>query len=98
MSDQNGNGADVDLKVAGQEIRLKNVKSLNTILTLGAFVAACFAAYLLFDHKADAKANAETLTAVMKDMAQAIREGNCINSYPEAERETKVELCKRIVR
>jgi hypothetical protein len=94
MSEEKQNGADVDLKIAGQEVKLKNVKSLNTILTLIAAVGVCFGTYLLVEHKADAKSNGETLTSVMKDMAQAIREGNCINSYPEHERKDNVELCK----
>ena len=55
-------------------------------------------AWVLWEHKADAKGHGDSLTSVMKDMAQAIREGNCINSYPEAERESKIEMCKRITR
>lgn len=98
MKDEHPNGADVDLKIAGQEVRLKNVKSLNTILTLVAAGATLFVVYLIFEHKADAKSHSDSLTAVMKDMAQAIREGNCLNAYPEAEREAKVEWCKRMAR
>ena len=96
MSEENG--ADVGLKFAGQEVNIKNVKSLNTLATIATLVIVVLVGYVIFEHKADAKSHGESLTSVMKDMAQAIREGNCINAYPEAERETKIEHCKRITR
>lgn len=97
MSDQN-NGADVAVKIAGQEVNLKNVKSLNTLATVATLIIVVLVGYIIFEHKIDARAHGESLTSVMKDMAQAIREGNCINAYPEAERESKVEQCKRLAR
>lgn len=92
------NGADVDVSIAGQQVKLKNVKSLNTILTLVAAGAALFVVYLVIEHKADAKTQSDSQISVMKDMAQSIREGNCLNAHPEAVRETKVEQCKRLAR
>ena len=92
-------GADVDLKLAGQEVKLKNVKNLNTlvcVLILVILCAAIPAGYSMFTaHAADTKDAGRELTAALKDMAQAVREGNCINSHPEAIRESKLESCKR---
>lgn len=99
MSDpEQPNGADVALDAFGVKANVKNVKSLNTGVCLATLLGVILIGYVVFEHKADARTHGESLTAVMKDMAQAIREGNCINSYPEAERENKIETCKRITR
>lgn len=98
MSDENTTGADVDVSIAGQQVKLKNVKSLNTLATVATLIVVVLIGYVIVEHKADAKSNADSLTFVMKDMAQAIREGNCINSFPEAERENKVQQCKVMAR
>lgn len=92
MSDDNGG---TKLKTPWFEINGKKTAEVIAILSL---CLLFLLAWVLWEHKADAKSNGDSLNAGMKDMAQAIREGNCINSYPEAERENKVELCKRITR
>ena len=88
------NGADVDLKIGGQEVRLKNIKSLNTLATVATLIILCTAAAYGYTHIQDSR----EVAVAMRDMAQAIREGNCINSYPEHVRESRVEHCKRMVR
>lgn len=94
MSDEQPNGADVHLELAGQKVNLRNIKSLNTLATVATLIVVVLLAYALWEHKLDARASASEQQSAFKDMAQAIREGNCINSYPEADRADKVELCK----
>lgn len=94
MSDEKPNGADVNLELAGQKINLRNVKSLNTLATVATLIIVVLIAYALWEHKIDARASSVEQQNAFTDMARAIREGNCINSYPEAVRADKVELCK----
>lgn len=98
MSEEAENGADVDLKLAGQEIRLKNVKSLNTILTLVGAIAACFAVYLLMQHQVEAKEGGKDLAAAMKEVAQAAREQTCIMRFEQKDRVQNADFCKQIAR
>lgn len=90
-------GADVDLKFAGQEVKLKNVKSLNTILTLIAAGAASFCVYLVFQHQAEAKEAGISFVGALKEQTRAIqeqtavqREGNCLLVFKDSEQ------CRRI--
>lgn len=92
------NGADVDLNIAGQKIAVKNVKSLNTIVSLVAAIAACFGVYLVMGHAADTKDAAREFVGAMKEMTQALRQGNCLNEFPPEKREANAELCKRLSR
>lgn len=96
MSDENG--ADVDLNIAGQKIAVKNVKSLNTIVSLIAAIAACFGVYLVMGHAADTKDAAKEFVSAMKEQTQVLRESNCLNAYPTEKREANAELCKRLSR
>lgn len=73
-------------------------KKTAEVIAIISLCLLCLFAWVLWEHKADAKTQGDTLTTTMKDMAQAIREGNCINSYPEAVRESKIEQCRRITR
>lgn len=91
--------ADVDLKLAGQEIRLRNVKNLNTLLTLIGAIAACFAVYLLMQHQVEAKDAGMNFVAALKEQTRAIqentavqREGMCLQYFKDAEQ------CRRITR
>lgn len=88
MSEENGG---TEIKTPWGSISGKKTAELIAILSLCALGVI---GYALWEHKAEAKAHGDTLNSVMKDLAVAVREGNCINSYPEAERETKVEVCK----
>lgn len=92
MSEEQPNGADVDLKLAGQEVKLRNVKSLNTILTLVAAVAASFGVYLLIQHQAEAKEAGQSFVGALKEQTKAIqeqtavqREGNCLLVFKDPE-------------
>lgn len=109
MAEESGNGADVDVSIAGQQVKLKNIKSLNTLATVATLILVCVLGYAFWEHKVDAQAQGMARDSMLttafkeisnsqKEMAQAVREGNCINSFPEAERENKVEHCRRITR
>ena len=97
--DQSEVNADVDLKLAGQEIRLRNVKSFNTIVSLVAAVASCFGIYLLMEHQAQTKEAGKEFVTAIKEQTKAIqeqtvvaREGNCLQVFKDPEQ------CRRITR
>ena len=95
MAQEEEKNGGLEVKTQWGSVSGKKVAEFITILSL---CVMGIIGYAFWEHKLDAKASGESLTATMKDMAQAIREGNCINSYPEAERENKVEFCKRVTR
>jgi predicted histidine transporter YuiF (NhaC family) len=77
MSDTEINGgdktsADINLKVAGQEVNLKNVKSINTILTTFTFFLSLFLGFLLYTHMAEAKDNAKEIAQTLKESNQEV--------------------------
>jgi hypothetical protein len=91
-------GSDIALEVAGQKINVKNVKSLNTILTLIAAGAACFAVYLLTQHQVEAKEGGKELAGALKEVAQAAREQTCIMRFKQEDRQQNADFCKQIAR
>ena len=95
-------GADVNVKVAGQEIAIKNVKSLNTLATVaGLVVSICGFTIGWFIFEAHAKGTEkrdETLITVLKDLTTVQRVTNCLTATPEAQREAKLAQCERIAR
>lgn len=95
--------ADLNLKVAGQEVNIRNIKSVNTILTTGAFIAACFGVYLLMQHQVEAKQGANAFMEALKEHTSAIRaqtaasrEQTCIMRFDQKERQQNAEFCKSI--
>lgn len=90
-------GADIEVEVAGQKVNVKNVKSLNTILTLVAAGAACFGVYLTHAHTMEAKEAGAAFVGALKEQTKAIqeqtavqREGNCLQVFKDPEQ------CRRI--
>lgn len=73
-------GADVSLKVAGQEVNVKNIKSLNTIATVATLFAVCLLGMFLYFHEAGAQQDkavvAKTLEKSNSDIASALKESN----------------------
>ena len=80
MSEENG--ADVALKVAGQELNIRNVKSLNTVATLITMFAVCIIGVYIHFHEANAQSEkvqvAETLRKSNADIANILKEANAI--------------------
>lgn len=84
-------GADVSLKVAGQEFNLRNVKSLNTIVTCLNFFAFCVLAVFLYfadvqaqksggNDSAEHKAIVISIEKSSAAMVQAIKEMQSVQS------------------
>ena len=94
MSDDNGSG-EIKTPIGSVSFSGKKTAEFIAILSLCLLFVV---AWVMWEHKADAKEHGDSLNAVMKDLAQAVREGNCINAYPEADRENKIDLCRRITR
>ena len=78
MSDEEPNGADVAVEIAGQKVNLRNVKSMNTLATLATLVIVCVIGYIIFTHTLDAKEGgkevAAELKATNKETAMVLRE------------------------
>lgn len=98
--DSENTGADLGLKVAGQEVNIRNVKSLNTIATVTTLLLVCVAitgGYLMFTaHAAETKDASKELVQALREMTTAAREQNCLISMPMDRRDP--ELCKRLSR
>ncbi len=99
MSEQT-NGADLSVKVAGQEVNVRNVKSLNTLATITTLIAVCVGGFAIYTivaaHAAETKDASRELVQALKEMTQTAREQNCLISMPQDRRDA--ELCKRISR
>lgn len=103
MSTDSPNGADVNLEIAGQKVNLRNIKSLNTFLTLVAALASSFGVYLLVEHQNQSRDASRVFieavkeqTVVMKEQTSVAREQNCLIAMPMDRRDP--EFCKRIAR
>lgn len=98
MADEDTNGADVGLKLAGQEINLKNVKSLNTLATVATLILVCVLGYAFYAHAGETRDASKELTGALRDMTQAAREQNCLISMPIEQRARDPEVCRRLSR
>ena len=66
------NGADVTLKVAGQEVNLRNIKSLNTIATLITMFGVGLLAMVVYNHDSVAQTAQKNVVDATKEANQAI--------------------------
>jgi hypothetical protein len=102
MSENNMEGADVALKVAGQEFNVRNVKSLNTLATVATLVVSVcgftIGWFLLDAHAQGTSKRDDTLISVLKEQAIAQRITNCLMATPQDQRENKLATCERIAR
>ena len=69
-------GADVSMKVAGQELNIRNVKSLNTIVTVLNFFSFCVLAVFLYFADVNAQKTNGNDTAEHKAIVDAIQKAN----------------------
>lgn len=80
MSDGQESGADLSLKVAGQEINVKNVKSLNTAATLATLICVCVLGVFVYFHEVGAQQDKARVAATLQrsnaDIAGALKESN----------------------
>lgn len=99
------NGADIDVVVAGQQVKLRNIKSLNTVCTIITLVIVTLLAYAMYLHQQDSR-DATSLflqavkeqTVAMKDSTVAQREQTCMMRFDQVQRQGQVEFCKSISR
>ena len=105
MAEEERAGADIALELGGQKVNVRNVKSLNTILTLVAAGAACFGVYLMMEHQAEAKDAGKSFVGAIKEQTIAIqeqtkasREQTCILRFDQKDRQANAEFCKSISR
>lgn len=98
MSEEQGNGADVDLSIAGQRINLKNVKSLNTLATVATLILVCVLGYAVYAHAGETRDASKDLVGALKEMTQAAREQNCLISMPIEQRARDPEICRRLAK
>ena len=94
MSDDNGSG---EIKTPIGSVSFSGKKTAEVIAILSLCLLFVLA-WVLWEHKADAKEQQESLTTVMKEMVSAQREQNCLIAIKQDERENKAEFCRRIVR
>ena len=96
------NGADVAVKIAGQEFNVRNVKSLNTLATVATLViCVCgftIGWFLIDAHATSTTKRDDTLISVLKEQAIAQRVTNCLMATPQDQRESKLPTCERIAR
>ena len=90
------NGADVAVKVAGQEINLRNVKSLNTLLTASCAFGIGLLLWIAFTDRNDVKYALREISTAMQAQNAIGRESNCLNKFPEQERKINADWCKQV--
>lgn len=98
MTEEQTNGADVDLSIAGQRINLKNVKSLNTLATVATLILVCVLGYAFYAHAGETRDASKDLVGALKEMTQAAREQNCLISMPIEQRARDPEICRRLAK
>lgn len=95
-------GADVALKFMGNEVNVKNVKSLNTFATIMSLVGTCCIGVFLYFHEATAQSQRSELAATLKEsqkvIADTLKESNAqfIQSMKE-DRATALEAQRAVV-
>lgn len=98
MAEEQTNGSDVDLSIAGQRINLKNVKSLNTLATVATLILVCVLGYAFYSHAGETRDASKDLVGALKEMTQAAREQNCLISMPIEQRARDPEICRRLAK
>ena len=94
MSDDNGSG-EIKTPIGSVSFSGKKAAEFITILSLCLLFVL---AWVVWEHKADAKEHGANLTTIMKEMVSAQREQNCLIAVKQDEREQKAEFCRRISR
>jgi len=80
MAEEQPNGADVAVEIAGQKINLRNIKSLNTLATVASLIVMILVSYMLFMHATEAKDNTKEIATILKEsnkeVSTVLRESN----------------------
>ena len=111
MSEENG--ADVAVKVAGQEVTLRNVKSLNTLATVATLIIVIcgftIGWNLLDAHAKGGEKKEAALVSALQELAKSHRDAsrdqvkeqrmlNCLIVADQKDRRRAYEDCERISR
>lgn len=103
MTDTAQNGSDLSLEVGGQKLNVRNVKSLNTLLTALTAGVVLFVAYQGYTHQEDSKSARNEFisalkeqTTVMREQTSAQREQNCLLKFDQSERKNVADWCKQV--
>lgn len=95
--------ADVELNLAGQRLNVRNIRSLNTIMTAIILGLSLALFWLLYEIRLENRAMKNEFTAAIKDNAKsqreqtaAIREQTCLYKFPEGERRSNAEFCRSV--
>lgn len=101
MSDAN----DVEADIAGQRIKIRDLKSANTIITILTFVGVWVLGYALWIHQEHARDSSRQFveavkeqTSIVREQMQAAREQNCLLRLAPEERASKADFCRMIAR
>ena len=94
MSDENGSG---EIKTPIGSVSFSGKKTAEFIAILSLCLLFVMA-YIIWEHRAEAKENDVALIGALKDMVSAQREQNCLIAVKQDDREAKVEFCRRISR
>lgn len=103
MAEENGNGSDVQLEVAGQKLNVRNLKSLNTVATVLTLFGVLMLIYILWMHQQEAKEDSRAFVAAVKEQTTAMREGTaaqreqtCMLKFEISERKVNAEWCRQV--
>ena len=111
MSEENG--ADVAVKIAGQEVNLRNIKSLNTLATVATLIIVIcgftIGWNLLDAHAKGGEKKEAALVSALQELAKSHREAsrdqvkeqrmlNCLIVADQKDRRRAYEDCERIAR
>lgn len=105
MEQQQGDGADVELELGGQKVNVRNVKSVNTILTFLSTLGIGVLCYAFWTHLEDSRSAGAAFvgaikeqTSAIKDGTQAQREATCYQRYAGHSPQERAEFCKTVTR
>ena len=80
MSEEEKSGADLGIKIAGNEVNIKNVKSLNTIATVTTMVLVATLGVFLYFHEVNAQQDKARLAGTLEQsnsiVAEALKQSN----------------------
>ena len=96
-------GSDMEATIAGQQFRVRNIKSLNTLATVVTTFLASLLLYITFTHQTDTKEGTHEFVKAIKEQTVAIRDGTaaqreqtCMLKFEGPERKVNSEWCKQV--
>lgn len=94
MSEENSE-AGITTPIGGLSFKGKKTAEFIAIFALALMFLF---GYVLWEHKAEAKENGNTIASAMKDIAQSNRVLACLMATPQEQRPIKIAECERMAR